>query len=63
MAAPRALTPAKERKVVEQYGKGKTSAQLAEKFGVHRSTIVGIVKRAGGEVRQAGGIKGVPRQR
>lgn len=57
MAHPRALTAAKERKVVEGYQKGKSSTELAEKFGVHRSTVVEAVKRAGITPRKAGGSK------
>lgn len=57
MAAPRALTPATEKKIAEAYGKGKSSAELAEKHKVHRSTIVGIVKRSGQTVRKPGGVK------
>lgn len=57
MAHPRALTPAKESKVVEAYVKGKAAADLAEKYGVHRSTVVAAVKRAGHPVRRPGGSK------
>lgn len=57
MAYPRALTAKKEEAIATAYSKGKSSAELAEKHGVHRSTIVGIVKRAGVPVRKAGGSK------
>lgn len=70
MAAPRAFTPAKEKQIAKSYAKGKSSTELAEKYGVHRSTIVGVVKRAKAEnddieveIRKAGGIKGTPRKR
>lgn len=63
MAAPRALTPAKEKRIATKYAKGKSSAELAEEFGVHRSTVVGIIRRAKADydidvtVRAPGGTK------
>lgn len=57
MVAPRALKPAEEKKVAEQYAKGTSSQALADKFGVHRSTIVTAVRRNGGTLRKAGGSK------
>lgn len=68
MAAQRALTPAKEKQIANAYAKGKSSAALAAKYDIHRSTVVGIIRRAPKEygievaVRKAGGIKGTPRK-
>lgn len=55
VAYPRALTPAKEKAIATAYSKGKSSFELSQKHGVHRSTIVGIVRRAGMPVRRPGG--------
>lgn len=57
MVAPRALTPREEKQVAASYEKGQSSQALADKYGVHRSTIVTAVRRNGGELRRPGGSK------
>lgn len=44
---PRALTDVEEAEVVARYQAGQSTLKLAARFGVHYSTIMGALERAG----------------
>lgn len=55
MTAHRILSQAEEKKIAGRYAKGASSTEIAQAYGIHRSTVVEIVRRVGGAVRPAGG--------
>jgi len=58
MAAPKALNHNQHRSVVSRYKKGASSRELADQFGVHRSTIIATVRDMDpSAVRRPGGSK------
>jgi len=58
MAAAKALNRNQVRSVVSRYKKGASSRDLAAQFGVHRSTIITVVRDEAPEaVRRPGGSK------
>lgn len=63
MAHPRSLTTKQEQSVAKAYAKGASTSVLAEKHGVHPSTIRGAVQRQGGSLRPRGGIPGQRKSR
>lgn len=54
MAAHQKLNTRQREAVVKAYASGKTAAALGEKYDVSASTILNIVRAAGGEVRPRG---------
>lgn len=63
MAYPRALTERQEQSVAKAYARGTSTSALAEKHGVHPSTIRGAVVRQGGTLRSRGGVPGQRKSR
>lgn len=54
MAAPRKLTPAKEKQVATAYQAGKSLAAISVRFGISAGTIRAVVTRAGLTLRPVG---------
>lgn len=46
------LSASNRNELVREYAAGVPVTELADRFGVHRSTVVGIAKRAGTDLRQ-----------
>ena len=44
------LTDTEVRQIVDEYGKGKSTYQLAREFGRHRNTVSNVLKSKGVEV-------------
>lgn len=58
MAASKVLNRNQARSVVAAYKKGESSRAIAERFGIHRSTVLAEVRAAAPDaVRRPGGSK------